>query len=348
MASQASLQSLQPSTEASVEGIIKSMSPLKTSRKGTHYYNFTIVDGSNAVGGVCFDPESHSTMKDMYQNKTTIKLAPVVIKRQRDSSAVEIVANKKSKLMKSESMISDDVPDPDRSMFTSLKDVQAESDNTFNVQVKVVRLDDVEEIQKDGVMLKKRTVVIADSTATCHLSLWENNIDCLEQDRSYRLINVKAKVFSENVHLTLTSSTVMHIIDDIGDVHTEVKPSNLHKVTCTTGEIVGCKNVNVFHSCLFCAGKLRDPHNQVTICTVCGASLKVSCCPKDFSCTILVQESDTRTRMELTAFAQHLLPFLPSSWDKMDPNLLAQEIINSTGTVQVEHDNAIVNWLKEL
>lgn len=62
--------------------------------------------------------ESHSTM---YQNKATIKL---VVKRQSDSSAVEIVANKKSKLMKSASMISDDVPDPDESMFTSLKDVQ--------------------------------------------------------------------------------------------------------------------------------------------------------------------------------------------------------------------------------
>ena len=49
--------------------------------------------------------------------------------------------------------------------------------------------------------------------------------------------------------------------------------------------------------------------------------------------------------MELTAFAQHCLPFLPSPWDKMDANLLVQEII---GTVQVEHDNAIVNWLKEL
>ena len=82
---------------------------------------------------------------------------------------------------------------------------------------------------------------------------WPSNIDCLEHDRSYCLINVKAKVFFENVHLTLT---VMHIIDDIGDVHTEVKPSNLHKVICTTGEIVGCKNVNMFHSCLFCAGKL--------------------------------------------------------------------------------------------
>ena len=50
--------------------------------------------------------------------------------------------------MKSESVISDDVPDPDRSMFTSLKDVQTESDNTFNVQVKVVSLNDVEAIQK--------------------------------------------------------------------------------------------------------------------------------------------------------------------------------------------------------
>lgn len=175
----------------------------------------------------------------------------------------------------------------------------------LSVQVKVIRLN---EVQKDGIMLKKRTVVIADSTGTCYLSLWENSVDCLEQDR---LINVKAKVFSENVHLTLTSSTVMHIIGDISDVHiAEVKPSNVHKVT--TGKIIGCKNVNVFHSCLFCAGKLREPHNQVTICTVCGASLKVSCCPKDFSCTILVQESDTHALVELTAFAQHLSPLLSS------------------------------------
>lgn len=56
---------LQPDPQATVEGIVKSLTPIKTSRNGSQYYNFTLVNGSNSVRAVHFDASTHDEMRDM-------------------------------------------------------------------------------------------------------------------------------------------------------------------------------------------------------------------------------------------------------------------------------------------
>ena len=77
------LGNLQTDPEATVEGIIKSLTPIKTARSGSQYYNFTLVDGSNSVRAVNFDASTYDKMHDMCLKKEPIKLSPVSIKRQR-------------------------------------------------------------------------------------------------------------------------------------------------------------------------------------------------------------------------------------------------------------------------
>lgn len=308
-----------------------------------------MVQGSSAIGGVSFDADSHSAMQDMHLSKQSVKLSPVTVKRQRDSSGYEVIVNKKSKLSESSNKIEDLVPEMDNSLFTKIKDVRKAAgpnlENLFTIKIKVVQLYGVQEIEKDGKLLKKRDVLIADDSGVINLLLWQNSIDHLQVGHSYNLINVKAKEYIDDVYITLTNSSVVHIIDNIGDVSTQPTPGTI-ATTTITGEIVGCNNVESFRSCLFCKGKLYQPRSEVTTCTSCSAAVRVSKCPNDFSCSILVQDAKASTSVELTAFAKHLLPLLSSR--DFSPELISKELAANKTVVKIDYDNSIVNHLEIL
>ena len=153
---------LQANNEATIEGIVKSITPIKTSRNGSQYYNFTLVDGSKAVRAVNFDTTTHGEMREKCFKKEPIKLSSVTIKRQRCSDGHEIVMNKRSKINSSCATFQDDIPGPEEAMFKKIRDLDV--DKVINIKIKVIKLADIEEVTKDGQILKKWSVSVVDSS----------------------------------------------------------------------------------------------------------------------------------------------------------------------------------------
>ena len=119
-----SLEKLKEGTDVTVEGIIKSLTPVKTSQAGNKYYNFTLVDGTTAVRAINYDPTMFDTIQAQHLAKSPVKISSVAVKRQHHSDSHQIVVGKRSKITTSSSHIDDNIPPFDEAMFMKAKDVQ--------------------------------------------------------------------------------------------------------------------------------------------------------------------------------------------------------------------------------
>ena len=223
--------------EATNEGIVKSLTPIKTSRAGTRCYNFTLVDGgSNAVRAVNFDATNYDELRTVCFNKEPVRLGPVAIKRQRSSDGYEVVLSKRCKITSSTAQFDDNIPDMEESMFKKIEDIinDCKVEDCINVRVKVVKLGEIDEVSKDGQLLKKRSVSVADSSGIMDVLLWQQSVDDLKLNCSYKLIGVRVKKYMESIFLSMSTSTVVQISEDIGNamLATDIDSVKPHKSYC--------------------------------------------------------------------------------------------------------------------
>ena len=328
--------------EVTIEGIVKPLTPIKTSRAGTRYYNFTLVDGSNAVRAVNFDSTNYDELHTVCFNKEPVHLGPVAIKRQRSLDGYEVVLSKRCKITSSMAQFDDNIPDMEESMFKKIEDIinDCKVEDCINVRVKVVKLGEIDEVSKDGQLLKKQSVSVADSSGIMDVMLWQQSVDDLKLNCSYKLIGVRVK---KSIFLSMSTSTVVQISEDIGNamLATDIDSVKPHKAAVTVGEIIGCDNVQVYHSCCFCKGRLNTPSNDIATCTSCEATCRVSKCSKEIHCILLLQKKDSDETIKLTAFSKHVLPLLTSVTDA-SPQMIKQQIVSNDKLVTVEHRNSII------
>lgn len=63
--------------------------------------------------------------------------------------------------------------------------------------------------------------IVGDAKGTIRLTVWENQIESMEVEKSYRVSNVTVKEFNGEKNLSTVKGTSCIEIDDIGDVYTE-------------------------------------------------------------------------------------------------------------------------------
>ena len=157
------------------------------------------------------------------------------------------------------------------------------------------------------------------------------------------------KKYNENIFLSLISSSLVQITEDninIGDVVTATNTISSPSKSCTVvGQIVGYKDLLVYRSCIFCNGQLHvnESTNETSICTLCSACVKVSKCPRDVYCKIMLKTEDKY--LELIAFLKHLTPLLSSNsttnLETMHEDILQSQLI----TVKYSCDNSMIEDL---
>ena len=131
------------------------------------------------------------TIQAQHLAKSPVKISSVAVKRQHDSDSHQIVVSKRSKITTSSSHINDNIPPFDEAMFMKAKDVQdytAHADKTINIKVKVVKLGDVQEVNKDGQVLRNRNVLVADTSGVLTILLWEKSVNDLILGHSYTIV----------------------------------------------------------------------------------------------------------------------------------------------------------------
>ena len=87
----------------------------------------------------------------------------------------------------------------------SLQDLDNSAiDEHVNVTIKVINVHPIETlVSKSGKHLAKQECIVADSTATARMVLWENNIGRLSLNCSYKLEDVLIRAFQNIKYLSI-------------------------------------------------------------------------------------------------------------------------------------------------
>ena len=87
---------------------------------------------------------------------------------------------------------------------------------TVSVKVKSINPPEIVN-NRHGKQLKKQDCIVADSTACGRVVLWENDIDRLKENQSYKLADIGVRSFQGVNFLSVVDGCVISEADDIGE-----------------------------------------------------------------------------------------------------------------------------------
>ncbi|XP_033758511.1 uncharacterized protein LOC117340846 [Pecten maximus] len=162
--------------------------------------------------------------------------------------------------------------------------------NTFQkvtIKAKVMDKSPPEQLSTKSKSLTKADVVVADSTGSIKLTLWEQVIEQIEVSKSYLMKSLTVREFDNNKILSSSQDSAFEEVDDIGHVKFENQKS-LHDSMTVTADIlsVNCQTIN---NCVSCRKNLPPVNSDIpTIkCLHCGIRQRIASIATSYKCEIV-------------------------------------------------------------
>ena len=284
-----------------------------------------MTDGKKSVRLGSFDTALLGAMQASRNEQTGISLTNCQVKKARDNTDLEIVANKHSLVQSSPKKfkLSPSLPD-----HVGLGDLYTFSINQdINVTIKVSSISALQTVTKaDGKHLTKQDCIIGDGMAACRVGLWEKDVDCFKDGCSYTLTAVGVRKYAQKRLWSMTQNTEIVEIDDIGDTIHEMDDSdNDHNHTTVHDEIDTVEHCEEYLSCKLCRAKMTKCTTGIlAVCSksTCAAKTKVSKCNRSSIAKVVIKDNEG-FEYKVTVFDNVLSTIIEGiNGDSLDEKLL--------------------------
>ena len=178
-----------------------------------------------------------------------------------------------------------------------------------SVKVKVFNVDDVIEVKGDK---RKQDIIIKDSTGSAKFTVWEDNINKIQQGKSYNLADVVVWEYNEMKYLStsLDNSHSIEEILDIGEVLHNDDPDENLVITekLSNVRIVAVIYLDLLKKCLKCGSKVIATSDDTDIgkCTKCLMLQCREACDTSISTRIMVKGSESVMPITVHAFGDNV------------------------------------------
>lgn len=251
-----------PQSSVDVHVAVQQVTPIKKAKSGVAYFDGYVSDGSKQMRLVGFDEKLQSQLASFVDTKSPAKVVKCQIKRGRNQE-FEIVLHNSSRIMAS----------PRQLDFTGF-DASSASPVPVNTITKDIPLSKLETMDEGDVVntsgtvsaikparpvstgLVQEVVLTNDENSTqVSMSVWDDNIDILEEWQTYEFKNLAVRSFRNKNTLMMTRQTVYVRTNEAAKPKT-IKKENL--LTITNINIAGVKDVAVQYACIQCSTKLAE------------------------------------------------------------------------------------------
>ena len=193
-------------TSAELSCYVYAVSPVrKVDKNEKRYFNVILQTKDESIKAVCFAPEKQSEMKTLEKVESPVKIQNF------QKPDKDILLNKFTKIKpieKSEiDFIRAEICNSEGLIpnLSSLQNVAGEQ--VISVKGEIAQLSGVKYVNTlHHGKLKRQEVVVRDTTSSTKLTLWEENVDCLELNKTYLLKNVRMKATKTDRYLNTTKS----------------------------------------------------------------------------------------------------------------------------------------------
>ena len=244
-----------PLKNASVHGIVTSLSPIKKGRTCS-YFDGTLTDSSDKIRFVGFGGSQQRIMSDYKERSLTINLDDCEVKPARRGSKMEIMLKGSTTLTNSPKKF--DIPPAELQDKGPLK-ITLDCLSSVNVyervtvDIKVICVSDPVTVAEKN----KQDVTVADQSSSVTVTLWEDSVNSLKQHKSYRLNNFVVREYASVKYLSIArSDCTIEDISDIGEVKDTQDPKeDLTEINHV--RIVGVPQLDKYKACLRCKGRVE-------------------------------------------------------------------------------------------
>ena len=207
-----------------VHGIPLTVSPVKESRstKGVFYFDARVSDGKRCVRVVSFDATHQPVLKKAAEEKSTVAMDNCNVKESSLTSELEVQLHKRSKVNLSPRKLSLGEQDVESVLSKTVKIsdlLSVRVNQVIRVVCKVVKVGEVMSVKKggtDGKELRKQDVTVGDESGSCRLVLWEEDVNVLEEGKSYCLMDVGVRKYGVAKYLSYGSKSSNEEVGDLG------------------------------------------------------------------------------------------------------------------------------------
>lgn len=234
----------------------------------------------------------------------------------------------------------------DETNIVSLEEVleNIESGQKVRIKGKIIKGKTIESVDNRGLRMLKSTV--NDGTSVLYLSLWENEIDSVQDYAVYDISNVSVRLHDHIKSLTTTQRIVFTQADsgdNIEQLDNSVALEMLKDSTEeTTLQVKAFRSIKVdkYRSCIQCNKKLPPGlQSKIVKCMRCFHRMRVSDCPTEFSCHIYVELDDNV--IQLTIFTNVLQTLLNEVREWTEDNISEQLLELSNIELTFNTDNIV-------
>lgn len=168
---------------------------------------------------------------------------------------------------------------------------QLQQFQSVTTNAKVIKVSESMEV-KPG--LSKQDLTIADATGTARLTLWQTDINKLDEGECYRLENLLVKNFMKFNYLSprMFDEFSFAPIDAVED-EPEEEWNNLKGAEVST--------VSNFSRCSFCStcnGKVEPKNSRIGCCTMCCSAQRLDSCKTTISVSLLISSEGKTRRLQ--------------------------------------------------
>ena len=270
------LASVEPSSNAQIEGIVTFISPMKAG-KSCDYYDGRISDDNSSLRFCGFSSSARRKLEECYESNEPVLLSGCEIKKSRQTDGLEIVVKTRTKISKSQRSF--EISKDNGSVMALEKVQDLPQYRQVHVQAKAMHVGEVVELRYGG---KVQEVVIADNTGHVTLNIWGNHIGKVEEGCSYDMKGLMVKEYRDNKSLS-TPKENFHIekIDEIGGVIDNYadneKPLEIQLIEDV--RVYAIEKLDNYYSCVNCKGKVMGADEDgIAECTKCGTTQLITEC----------------------------------------------------------------------
>ena len=182
------------------------------------------------------------------------------------------------------------IPDEDQSGSVTLAEVEDKQPlDMVTVVIKVQSNPDAVEVTGGK---RKQDVVVADSTSSMTVVVWEDHIDSISSDVSYRLEDFMLKEYNMKKFLSMPRNGGKVVeVPDIGDVQSNCTLLDFESVNCLfEAQIVGVPGLELYIACRKCKARVEPLTPPLGRCSKddCAMMQRFDLCSRHISAKVLL------------------------------------------------------------
>ena len=289
------LACVEPNSNAKVEGIVTSISPMKAG-KSCSYYDGEISDDHSSLRFCGFSATTRRKIEESYENNEPVLLNGCELKKSRQRDGLEILVKTGTEISKSQKSFE---ITKDKGIMALVKVQDLPQYQQVHVQAKAMHVGESFELRYGG---KVQEAVIADNTGHVTLNIWGNHIGKIEEGCSYDMKGLMVKEYRGNKSLSTPKENVcIKKIDEIDAVIDSYDEKPLEIQLIKGVHVIAIEKLDTYYSCVKCNGKVIPADDDISECPKCDTMQVTTECRQAIVAQLRLK-STNGDRFCLTAF----------------------------------------------